>query len=122
MTKKKVEVTTTKNVERRIHRQLVLEDGTVVEDELPQVTVDTTEDKQTFETDHDEERNVERDVGVAYGKFERGGGLLVGDKFTSVKKVRDIKEDVVQTEAVQNMGDIANRDVDKVMKKKRRNV
>jgi len=51
VTKKKVEITTTKNVERKIHRQLVLEDGRVVEEELPTVTVDTTEDKQTFETD-----------------------------------------------------------------------
>ena len=35
----KVEITTTKNVERKIHRQLVLEDGRVVEEELPTVTV-----------------------------------------------------------------------------------
>jgi hypothetical protein len=121
VTKKKVEVTTTKNVERRIKRQLVLEDGRVVEDELPQVTVDTTEDKQTFETDHDEERQVERDlahVGVGgISKFSTAGGLLVGDKFTSVKKTQDVRENEVRTEAVQNMGDIANRDVEKVFKK-----
>ena len=30
----KVEITTTKNVERKIHRQLVLEDGRVVEEEV----------------------------------------------------------------------------------------
>ena len=34
-----MEITTTKNVERKIHRQLVLEDGRVVEEELPTVTV-----------------------------------------------------------------------------------
>jgi hypothetical protein len=28
----------------------------VVEEEVPTVTVDTSEDKQTFETDHDEDR------------------------------------------------------------------
>jgi hypothetical protein len=29
----------------------------VVEEEVPTVTVDTSEDKQTFETDHDEDRS-----------------------------------------------------------------
>ena len=36
------------------------QDGRVVEEEVPTVTVDTSEDKQTFETDHDEDRYSER--------------------------------------------------------------
>ena len=56
VTTKKVEIVTTKNVERKIQRQVVLQDGRVVEEEIPTVTVDTTEDKQSFETDQDEAR------------------------------------------------------------------
>ena len=37
------------------------------------------------------------------------GGLLVGDKFTSIKKIQDVKENLVKTEAVQNMGDIRSK-------------
>ena len=59
VTTKKVDIVTTKSVERKIQRQIVLEDGRVVEEEVPTVTVDTTEDKQTFQTDQDEEREVE---------------------------------------------------------------
>jgi len=117
VTKKKVEITTTKNVERKIHRQLVLEDGRVVEEELPTVTVDTTEDKQTFETDQDEERHLEGGQGVVVTstRFDTKGGVLVGDKFTSVKKINDVKENCVRTEAVQDLGDIAPRHIKKVL-------
>jgi len=117
VTKKKVEITTTKNVERKIHRQLVLEDGRVVEEELPTVTVDTTEDKQTFETDQDEERQLEGGQGVVAtsSRFDTKGGVLLGDKFTSVKKINDVKENTVRTEAVQNLGDITSRDIKKVL-------
>jgi len=120
VTKKKVEITTTKNVERKIQRQLVLEDGRVVEDEIPTVTNDTTEDKQTFETDHDEDRKVEEGTGIdlIQSKFNSKGGLLVGDKFTSVKRIQDVKENLVKTEAVQNMGDIRSKDLKKVLKEK----
>ena len=110
VTTKKVEIVTTKNVERKIQRQVVLEDGRVVEEEIPTVTVDTTEDKQTFETDQDEERNLEGEGNTRLAsKFDTSGGVLVGDKFTSVKKVNDIRENLVKTEAMQNLGDIRNR-------------
>ena len=57
VTKKKVDIVTTKSVERKVQRQIVLEDGRVVEEEVPVVTVDTTEDTQTFQTDQDEAGN-----------------------------------------------------------------
>ena len=110
VTTKKVEIVTTKNVERKIQRQVVLEDGRVVEEEIPTVTVDTTEDKQTFETDQDEERNLEGEGNTRLAsRFDTSGGVLVGDKFTSVKKVNDVRENLVKTEAMQNLGDIRNR-------------
>ena len=42
-------------------------------------------------------------------RFDTKGGVLIGDKFTSVKKINDIRENCVRTEAVQNLGDIAPR-------------
>ena len=88
VTTKKVEIVTTKNVERKILRQVVLEDGRVVEEEIPTVTVDTTEDKQTFETDQDEERNLEGEGTTSIAsRFDTSGGVLVGDKFTNGKNL-----------------------------------
>jgi len=120
VTKKKVEITTTKNVEKKIQRQVVLQDGRVVEEEVPTVTLDTTQDMQTFETDHDEDRKVEEGSGMdlLQSKFPSKSGLLVGDKFTSVKKIQDVKENTVTTEAATNMGDIRSKDLVKVFKEK----
>ena len=112
VTTKKVEIVTTKNVERKVQRQVVLEDGRVMEEEIPTVTVDTTEDKQTFETDQDEERNLERVENTqpdVSSKFDTSGGVLVGDKFTRVKKTNDVRESLVKTEAMQSLGNISNR-------------
>lgn len=49
MSKKKTEVTNTKQIETRVKRQVVLEDGKVVEDTGPMVTTNTTEDSETHE-------------------------------------------------------------------------
>ena len=110
VTTKKVEIVTTKNVERKIQRQVVLEDGRVMEEEIPTVTVDTTTDKQTFETEQDEERNLEGDGNTMLtSRFDTSGGVLVGDKFTRVKKINDVRENLVKTEAMQHIGNIATR-------------
>ena len=109
VTTKKVDIVTTKSVERKIQRQIVLEDGRVVEEEVPTVTVDTTEDKQTFQTDQDEEREVEDGGEGSYPASRFDGSVLVGDKFTRVKKVNDVTESLVKTEALQNLGDIRSR-------------
>lgn len=49
MSKKTTEVTNTKQIETRVKRQVVLEDGKVVEDSGPMVTTNTTEDTETQE-------------------------------------------------------------------------
>lgn len=49
VSKKKTEVTNTKQIETRVKRQVVLEDGKVVEDSGPMVTTNTTEDTETQE-------------------------------------------------------------------------
>lgn len=51
VTKRKTELTTTRQIETRVKRQVVFEDGKVVEDSGPQISTNTTEDtdKQTTE-------------------------------------------------------------------------
>ena len=111
VTTKKVEIVTTKNVERKVQRQIVLEDGRVVEEEIPTVTVDTTEDKKIFETDQDEERDWSglASSQLAGSKVETAGGMMVGDKMTRVKRIKDVRESLVKTEAVQAIGDISRK-------------
>ena len=99
VTTKKVEIVTTKNIERKVERKVVLEDGRVMEEEIPVVTVDTTEDKKVYQTDQDEERRLLREI--------RGGEC--DDKVTSVKNIKDIKENLIKTEAVQSIGNIARK-------------
>ena len=99
VTTKKVEIVTTKNIERKVERKVVLEDGRVMEEEIPVVTVDTTEDKKVYQTDQDEERRLLREM--------RGGEC--DDKVTSVKNIKDIKENLIKTEAVQSIGNIARK-------------
>lgn len=54
MTKKKVELTTKRQIETRVKRQVVLEDGKVVEDSGPIVTTNTTEDTEKQEHNQSE--------------------------------------------------------------------
>ena len=111
VTKKKVEITTTKNIETKVYRQLVLEDGRVLDEGVPTVTIDRTEDKQIFETDHDEERDLLNDENEKAVKsiFDTDKGVHIGDKFRTVKTTKDVKENVTRTEAVQNIGNIRSR-------------
>ena len=112
VTTKKVDIVTTTTKEKKIQRQIVLEDGRVVEEEIPVVTVDTTEDTQTFQTDQDEDRELAGgQEGSRYlaSKFDTNGSVLVGDKFTRVKKINDVTESLVKTEALQNIGDIRSK-------------
>lgn len=59
VTKKKTELTTTRQIETRVKRQIVLEDGKVVEDSGPIVETNTTED-----TNKQESESVEVKSGV----------------------------------------------------------
>lgn len=51
VTKKKTELTTTRHIETRVKRQIVLEDGKVVEDSGPIVETNTTEDTNKQESE-----------------------------------------------------------------------
>jgi len=111
LTKKKVEIVTRKNVEKTVKRQLVLEDGRILDEDEPIVTVDTTENKEIFETDADEER----DNGYRTG----AGDMNIGDRVTTLRTVKDVRENVMKTEAAENVGIIADRDIAGVMRDKK---
>ena len=111
VTKKKVEISTTKNIQTNVFRQLVLEDGRVLDEEEPTVTNDKTEDKQIFVTDHDEERDLNNRVNekAVKSKFHTDKGVHVVDKFSTIKTTKDVKENVKRTKAVQIFGNIRSR-------------
>ncbi|XP_055913998.1 uncharacterized protein LOC129947460 isoform X2 [Eupeodes corollae] len=58
ITKKKTELTTTRQIETRVKRQVVLEDGKVIEDSGPIVSTNTTEDTDKQETETTERRDL----------------------------------------------------------------
>lgn len=59
VTKKKTELTTTRQIETRVKRQVVLEDGKVVQDSGPIVETNTTEDTDKQESETTEVSNFE---------------------------------------------------------------
>ncbi|KAF5293444.1 hypothetical protein FQA39_LY02929 [Lamprigera yunnana] len=61
VSKKTTEVTNTKQIETRVKRQVVLQDGKVVEDSGPMVTTNTTEETETQEHRHTEHRKLGED-------------------------------------------------------------
>lgn len=54
ITKRKTDIITTKQIETRVKRNVVLEDGKVVEDSGPIVTTNTTEDVEKQESEETE--------------------------------------------------------------------
>ena len=54
ITKRKTELTTTKQIETRIKRQVKFEDGKVIEDSGPMVFTNTTEDVDKVESEQTE--------------------------------------------------------------------
>ncbi|XP_063915870.1 uncharacterized protein Chas isoform X2 [Zophobas morio] len=127
VSKKKTEVTNTKQIETRVKRQVVLEDGKVVEDSGPMVTTNTTEDTETQEHHQTELRKLGGDDEVDGPRALEGPGkeLVENDsKWVAVPNpdgiVREVKEkrvisreeteEVKETEDVQHFGDITDED------------
>ncbi|GJQ80952.1 hypothetical protein Trydic_g4769 [Trypoxylus dichotomus] len=126
VSKKKTEVTNTKQIETRVKRQVVLEDGKVVEDTGPMVTTNTTEDTETQEHHQTELRKLGEDDVDGEQLALEGGSRDTPDsaKWVVVPNpdglVREVKEkrvisreeieDVKETEEVQHLGDITDED------------
>uniref|UniRef100_A0A182T9Y1 Uncharacterized protein n=1 Tax=Anopheles maculatus TaxID=74869 RepID=A0A182T9Y1_9DIPT len=82
--KRKTELTTTRQIETRVKRQLLFEDGKVVEDSGPIVSTNTTEDTDKQETVQTEHRTLgdpaEEQAGVSGNRLAGAGeGGVSGD-------------------------------------------
>ncbi|CAG0904747.1 unnamed protein product, partial [Darwinula stevensoni] len=107
VTSRKVQVQTTKQVETRVQRQVVLEDGKVVDDTGPHVTTNTTADVVTTETEDQEHRKMGDDP--PEGDWVAiPGSKVVSEKTERKTNTREEKEDFLETEKEEHLGDVAH--------------
>ena len=116
ITKKRVETVTKKNLERQIQRQVVLDDGRVIVEDVPEVTVDTVEDRQSHEEDGDEDKKIGFE---GYNSYNDRGGTVLGEKFQTNIHTHDVSKRSTTTAAAQNLGELSTGDVDKVVQQGR---
>ncbi|XP_031835326.1 chascon isoform X2 [Nomia melanderi] len=112
-TRKKKEITTTRQIETRVKRQVVLEDGEVVVDSGPQVTTNTTEDVEQQEhttqerrTTGDQPQEVEWPTGGR--RSADGGSVVQKESNETVVRSREEIEERLETEDCQHLGDISD--------------
>ncbi|XP_068214705.1 serine/arginine repetitive matrix protein 1-like [Palaemon carinicauda] len=115
--RKKVTTTTTKNIETRTQRQVVLEDGEVVADSGPIVTKDCKEDTVTNEVVADEHLTPEGQEGGAdeppgEGWVPIGGAIVVSEKTEHITNSHQVAENKREMEEVMHCGDVTNKEVE----------
>ena len=95
-----------------------MEDGRIIEEDVPEVTVDTIEDTQSHDEDGDEDRRhfyndnwatTPRDTWSATGD-------VLSEKNQRNIYTKNIQEKSVTTASAKNMGDISSKDVDKIIR------
>ncbi|XP_071627478.1 uncharacterized protein Chas isoform X1 [Temnothorax longispinosus] len=127
-TRKKKEITTTRQIETRVKRQVVLEDGEVVVDSGPFVTTNTTEDVEQQEhttqekrTTGDQPREVDwRPAAAAGGIVTGNGGNIVQKELNeTVMRSREEIEERLETEDRQQLGDISDEAYQKAVRNNR---
>ena len=129
VTRKRVQTKTTKNIERRVQRQVVLEDGRVIEEDDPEITVDTIEDTQSHSDDGKEDRHIVGAWGRSANRAlqnENGqvsawhpGGNILGEKMQRNIYTTDVKQQSYSTTSASNLGDISSNDVKKIIREGR---
>ncbi|GLV33879.1 chascon [Carabus blaptoides fortunei] len=125
VSKKKTELTTTRQIETRVKRQVVLEDGKVVEDSGPIVTTNTSEDTEKQEHSQTEVRKLGEDEPKATAAIEGGpkedpapvDWVAVPNPDGVVREVKERRivsreetEELRETEDVHHLGDISDKD------------
>uniref|UniRef100_A0A1A9WAP7 Uncharacterized protein n=1 Tax=Glossina brevipalpis TaxID=37001 RepID=A0A1A9WAP7_9MUSC len=150
ITKRKTELTTTRQIETHVKRQLVFEDGKVIDDSGPIVSTNTTEDTDKQETETTEKHDLGlpvvkeqsatgraqnkdalkmiTDVGGELVKNDNSGGNKLIKKMVPTPAdglVREINEkrvisheerdDYLETEDVQHLGDFSDEAFVKVV-------
>ncbi|XP_032678168.1 serine/arginine repetitive matrix protein 1 isoform X3 [Odontomachus brunneus] len=124
-TRKKKEITTTRQIETRVKRQVVLEDGEVVVDSGPLVTTNTTEDVEQQEHTTQERRTTgdqpqEVDWPAAGGVVTGNGGNIVQKELNeTVVRSREEIEERLETEDRQQLGDISDEAYQKAVRSNR---
>ncbi|TMW42390.1 hypothetical protein DOY81_012530 [Sarcophaga bullata] len=78
ITKRKTELTTTRQIETHVKRQVVFEDGKVIEDSGPIVSTNTTEDTDKQETETTEKRDLGLPVALSPNDIKHKGALQYG--------------------------------------------
>ncbi|XP_033220354.1 uncharacterized protein LOC117174981 isoform X2 [Belonocnema kinseyi] len=108
-TRKKKEITTTRQIETRVKRQVVLEDGEVVVDSGPLVTTNTTEDVEQQEHTTQERRTTgDEPQEVEWPAGGKGGGIVQKELNETVVRSREEIEELLETEHRQQFGDISD--------------
>ncbi|XP_018403077.1 PREDICTED: uncharacterized protein LOC108780000 [Cyphomyrmex costatus] len=114
-TRKKKEITTTRQIETRVKRQVVLEDGEVVVDSGPLVTTNTTEDVEQQEhttqerrTTGDQPQEVDWRPAAGGTVTGNGGNVVQKELNETVVRSREEIEERLETEDRQQLGDISD--------------
>ncbi|XP_076291578.1 chascon isoform X3 [Lasioglossum baleicum] len=112
-TRKKKEITTTRQIETRVKRQVVLEDGEVVVDSGPLVTTNTTEDVEQQEHTTQERRTTgdqpqEVDWPSGGRRSADSGSVVQKESNETVVRSREEIEERLETEDRQQLGDISD--------------
>jgi len=135
-TKKRVETKTVKTIETRRQRQLVLEDGRIIEEDEPEVTVDTIEDVESHSDDGEEDRHIIGGYGDSYnasralqttspvnGNGEvtpwKPGGNILGEDLRRNTYTTDVQKRSYSTTSAKNVGEIKKSDLNKIIKEGR---
>jgi len=88
----------TKQVETRVQRQIIMEDGKVIADSGPQVTTKCKEDQKQEETENTNHKNVgdiDTPPGPGYVAVP-GGNQVVSEKTETHQSMREAKEENMQ--------------------------
>ncbi|KAI9561408.1 hypothetical protein GHT06_012365 [Daphnia sinensis] len=122
--KRKVEQVTTKQIETRVKRQVVVnEDGQVLDDSGPQVTTRTTEDTETKREEHTEKTGGDEDGTVATlppeGWVAIPGAVIVREKHEKKSNTRDEIDERLETEEVHHLGHLTNQELEEALEKQR---
>ncbi|XP_011874954.1 PREDICTED: uncharacterized protein LOC105565947 [Vollenhovia emeryi] len=125
-TRKKKEITTTRQIETRVKRQVVLEDGEVVVDSGPLVTTNTTEDVEQQEhttqerrTTGDQPREVDWLPAAGGTEAGNGGNIVQKELNETVMRSREEIEERLETEDRQQLGDISDEAYQKAVRNNR---
>ncbi|XP_076648868.1 chascon isoform X1 [Halictus rubicundus] len=123
-TRKKKEITTTRQIETRVKRQVVLEDGEVVVDSGPLVTTNTTEDVEQQEHTTQERRTTgdqpqEVDWPTGGRRSADGGSVVQKESNETVVRSREEIEERLETEDRQQLGDISDEAYQNAVKNNR---